>query len=310
MPAQTWFRTSNRLVRPFIDVSDILEKCELRLERNGTFSSKDTFAIGDMDPGNLGVAIKIPIPPEDLETRTSLNREDLSIAIIITDHRLKKSECVFKACIDEIDGEPYELSNQQMGDFFWPGYVSIDVVILLSRDKDIIPTKPFRQGHWLARKRFSLNAENENPSFRIIPWTSEQFIERGLPGDTVYFVDFIDENLNIPFSELENALRIYIHEDIFNILSRNEGAAINRLAERILQTEILSCIIAQSLNSISGDDLIEDGVLSSLVRKIENATGVGMERLKQFSARPGHSELKAVVQSFRQLKQSFERGGI
>lgn len=310
MPIGKWLRTAKRNVRPFSDISEIMGACELRVEKNGTFSSNETFAIADMDPGNLGIAVRIPLPPDDIEERTELKREDLSVIVIVDDNRLKKSECVLKKSLDEIDGEPYEFSEVQMRSFFWKGNVSIDVAMVLSGNKELEPGRPFRAGHWIAKKRFSLNAAKENPTFPLLPLKGEEFRNRGLPEATVYFVDFLYDHLNIPQSELENALKIYVHEDVFNSLVRNENAPHVRLTERILMTEILSCIMAKSLNAVNGDDLLEDGALQSIVSKLEDATGVGFERLKELAGQPGYPELRAVVQSYLELKRSFDRGGM
>lgn len=304
-------RTETRVVRPFLDISEILKKSELRVEKDGVFSSSETVPIEDIDPKNLEIALKIPLPPTDIEEKNGIKREDISIVIIVTDQRLKKSACLFQMKLDEVCEDPYEFTDAQMNMFYWKGNVSIDLAAVLGIERPVEPNKPFLAGHWIAKKRFTLNARKDNPAFPIIPLPGEDFANKfNMPKDTVYFIEYISDTLNVPFSELDNTLRIYIHEDVYNSLLRNENSPSTRLQERIIMTEIFTCILAKYLTSIDAEDLTEDSVIKTLINRVEESTGYGLDSLKGYAKSGGYSELKAIVQSYLKLKRAFERGGI
>jgi hypothetical protein len=107
----------------------------------------------------------------------------------------------------------------------------------------------------------------------------EGFKEKfNLPTDTVYYIDFLTDSLNIPHSELENAFQVYIPEDVFNILTKNEISVTARLAEKMLATEIVSSVLARALMNYDGgeQDLLPEGVVRSLTKRIETSTGLPM----------------------------------
>lgn len=310
MKAKGWLRTERRDVRPFQDVSEILDRTELRIEKDGSFTKSTTIPVEDIDPGSIGIALKIPMLPSDVERKVELEREEISIVVIVNDYTLKKSDCIHRIKLDEINEDPYELNDKQLKSYNWKGNVSIDVAAVLSVDRSIEPNKPFLAGHWIAKKRFSLNAGKENPAFPIISLSGDGFKERGLPVDTVYYVDFVSDSLDVSFTELENAFKIYIHEDVFNSLVRNENSPQTRLAERILMTEIFACILAKYINTIDDSDLLEDGVLKSLLDRIVGSTDYKIDKLKEYANKPGYPELRSIIQSYLSLKKTFERGGI
>jgi hypothetical protein len=308
--AQDWSRTIKRDVRPFVDLPELLEKAELRVEKNGLFSGKETMPLGDLERKDLKIAVKIPALPDDMETVIGLKAGDMRLAIVVSDHRLRKSECIKVLDIDEINDEPYEFSESTMESFNWKGDVKIDLKLVLAADSGPSDGKPFLAGHWVSGKRFSLNSANENPSFPIDSWNGEAFEKRGLPADTVYYIDFYPGGLTQPLSELESALLVHIHEDVYNILSKNEGKPHIRLAEKILMNEILSDVLEQGLIELGDQDASDDGIINTLASRLGRKRGMDVKSFKAELAIRGRAGLKASIQSILGLKKSFERGGM
>lgn len=308
--ATDWSRTIKRDVRPFVDLPELLEKAELRVEKNGIFSSKETLPVGELDRKDLKIAVKIPALPDDLEMISGLRAEDMRLAIVVSDHRLRKSECVKVFSIDEIDDDAYEFSESTMESFNWKGDVKIDLKLVLAADSGPSDGKPFLAGHWISGKRFSLNSANENPSFPIDSWNGEEFEKRGLPADTVYYIDFYPGGLTQPISELESALLVHIHEDVYNILSKNEGKPHTRLAEKILMNEILADVLEQGLIELGDQETSDDGIINTLVSRLGRKRSLDVKSFKSELAIRGRAGLKALIQSILGLKKSFERGGM
>lgn len=308
--ALDWARTIKRDVRPFVDLPELLEKAELRVEKNGLFSNDETVPIGELERKDLKIALKIPTLPDDIEAKTGLGTEGMRIVIIVNDHRLRKSECIRIFDIDEIGDEPYEFSESTMESFNWRGDVKIDLKLVLAADAGRSEGKPFLAGHWISSKRFSLNSASENPSFPIDSWNGEEFEKRGLPADTVYYIDISPGGLTQPLSELESALRVHIHEDVFNILSKNEGKPHARLAEKILMSEILADVLEQGLIDLRNQAGTEDGIINTLATQLGRKRGMDVRSFKANLETRGRSSLKASIQSILGLKKSFERGGM
>ena len=308
--ALDWSRTIKRDIRPFIDLPGLLEKAELRVERNGLFLAHETIPVGELERNNLKIAVKIPALPDDIESIAGLRTDDMRLVIVVNDHRLRKNVCIIAFKLDEIGDEPYEFSETTMDSFNWKGDVKIDLKLLLAADAGRSDGKPFLAGHWISGKRFSLNSANENPSFPIDSWNSEQFEKIGLPGDTVFFIEFTPGGMTLPISELDGALCVHIHEDVYNIIAKNEGKPHIRLAEKILMNEILSDVLEQGLIELDNQEVSEDAIINVLANRLGRKRGKDVQAFKTELATGGRAGLKSSLQSILGLKKSFERGGM
>ncbi len=301
MNGKNWSRSESRPVRPFMDISKVLLESKLRLVRDGDFFQEETHDISQIGREDLSLSVQIPQISLD---GFSMRKEDLKLIVVANDNTLKRSEVVFSLVLDDIGVEPFEFSESQMRLFSWVGNSSIEVALVLTSDRQLDPGSPFLAGHWVAKKTFSLSKGMENPIFPILALSGEEFKKRGLPEDTVYYVDFVHDSLNIPHAEIGNAVHIFIHEDVFNAMAKNEKSY--RLAERILFSEIVACILANGLQNLDQEEEIrEDGALFDLMRKVELSTGYKPEKQREFASKNGYIGLKAIFQSHLNLKRAF-----
>lgn len=303
-----WLRTIKRTVRPFVDISDLLNDCEIRCDKNGEFTAEESILLGDVDRSDLEIAIRVPPLPEDIAERAKTGKGSLKVIIVANDARLKKSECLCSIPIDDLkeDSYEYEIPLEQLNLFAWYGRVKLEVILVLSEDQPLSPGSPFLAGQWLARKVFSLGALSENPTFPVFAAKSEEFKKRGLPEDTVYYVDFNGCNLNIPYEEIANTFKVFVHEDVFNILLRRESTNAAKLAQSMLSSEIIACVLSAALKEFDPTDtMLENGVLKWFTDKIQDSTGADLKTQKAYAAESGYPRLKTIVQSYLTLKKAF-----
>jgi hypothetical protein len=284
-----------------MDISKVLAECKLRLVHDGDFFEAETLDISQIGREDLSLSVQVPKISID---GLPLRKDDLKLIVVATDNTLKRSEVIFSLELDEIGEEPFQFSETQMEQFSWVGNSLVDVALVLITDRQLEPGSPFLAGHWVAKKTFSLSKGMENPIFPVLALSGEEFKRRGLPEDTVYYVDFIHDSLNVPHAEIGNAIHVFIHEDVFNAIARNEKSY--RLAERILFSEIAACILANGLQNWDQEEEIrEDGVLFDLMRKLELSTGCKPEKQKELANKSGYIGLKALFQSQLNLKRAF-----
>jgi hypothetical protein len=306
MGLRRWKRTESRVVRPFVDIRECLADCEIKVGRERDFTADEAIQITDIDMRNPEISLKIPLSIEEIAERSGLASERISLVIVVNDLKGKKSEICFATNIRDTDEEIILLGEETLSQFSWSGRTQIEVALVLSEGIPFESGKPFLAGHWIAKKSFMLNAAKEIPSFPIEPMKGEDFKTRwGLPVDTVYFVDFYRDNLDIPHEELGSSLKIYINESVYNALIRAENTSPAKLIQNMLVSEIISCILARALNSFDGTVPERGNVLDGLVSKIKDSTGKDFQTMRDWAKDAGYPSLRALVQSHVDLCRSF-----
>jgi hypothetical protein len=163
MSAESWSRIESRLVRPFTDISQALNSCQLRLERDGEFSDKASFDLSEINPEDFSMATRIPDIPtlHDLD----LPRDDLKVIVVVNDNRLKCSDVVAFPSLDQVSTD-YEFSEKDMRRFSWTGNFSTDVALVLADNRQVEADKPYLAGTGWQKRHFPSMQLLRIPLFR------------------------------------------------------------------------------------------------------------------------------------------------
>jgi hypothetical protein len=76
-------------------------------------------------------------------------------------------------------------------------------------EQKMAPGKPFRKGHWLAKKTFDITVEHDAMAFSIEPLDELIRHKFGLPDGTLYFINYLG-GFNEPMEPDSPPARVYV----------------------------------------------------------------------------------------------------
>ncbi len=301
-----WIRTESRLVRPFPSLDDSLKGVRFRLAPDSDFDERTSFdasELGDVCPEFLLNVDRSPLGGEG-----AVEPEELSLVIRIADVRLRRGEIVLETGLDEAP-ETWALPADVRDRFSWRTGVDAAVALVLRESRETPrPGEPFLRGHWVARKDFTVRPKAVPQSFPIERWTGEDFVQRGLPKDTAYWIDFVSDDLNQRFENPGEAFRVCLRADVYDTLVAVEDTDRGSAAMTLILTEILAEVVFRGMRELEGStDLEKGGLLDAALRKIRVATGVDCAALHSYVEKGDFATIRAFAQAATQARRSVAK---
>jgi hypothetical protein len=276
-----WRRTESRIVRPFRSVEAALTDVRLKLRADAEFDDRTSFDASEADLRDIRPEFALNVQESALEAVRPLTAADLALAIRLTDARLRRSERVFESGI-EVLPRTWTVPPEVKDRFSWKFGVTASVALVLKANRSPEPGLPYMRGHWIARKDFSVRSVTERRTFPIERWTAEEFARRGLPRDTVYWIEFMATDLNDRFDDPSEALRVCLRADVYDALVDAEETPAGRAVMKLIEAEILAEVLWTGLDALeAGDDIVRGSLLHTAVAKVLKATGTNEQALRQ-----------------------------
>ena len=211
----------------------------------------------------------------DVPDDTGIPTEALSLLITASTTYLKKTEVVMLQ--DLIDLSPLQ-PKQSLVDGHRPAPFltghhgsSVDVYLVVNRDLEPAPLRPWRKGTWLAHAKFSLLTSIGRSMFRPTPLTKEVREELGLDGRTLRYFDIGDHDVLEPYDSQPEPPRFYVDEQLLAELSANAHSPTSKSLQLQLVLDFMTAVINESarrredLETLSYDD-IEESLLGRVLR--------------------------------------------
>lgn len=303
-----WRRTESRVVRPFTSLGEALKDVRLKLRANEDFDDRTSFDASEVELPDLRpeFALNVRVPAQ--ESDRSLTPTDLSLVIRLADTRLHRSELVFES---EIEAMPptWSVPPEVKHRFSWRFGLTASVMLVLRADRPPEPELPFMRGHWIARKDFSVRTLPERRTFPIERWSAEDFARRGLPRDTVYWIEFLTDDINTRFDDPGEALRVCLRADVYDALVEAEDSPAGRAVAKMIEAEILTEVLWRGLDNLGSNESIERGsLLHSALARVEKATKANQEALRQLVTQGKElSSLRAFAQAAVDARKDLAR---
>ncbi len=305
-----WQRTETRVVRPFESVEACLAGVRFRLSRDADFDERTSFDVSEFELGDIGPEFRLAIDRSALRGLGSLSPPDLSLVVRLGDARLRRSELVFVGGLDNLPDTwavPPDVRNR----FSWKFGVDASVALVLRSERSPQPGQPFMRGHWVARKDFSVRAKAEPRAFPIERWSAEGFARRGLPRDSVYWIEFMADDLNARFDDPGEAFRVCLRADVYDSLVGSQETPQGRAAMSLIAVEILTEVLWRGLRSLEeGEEIERRGLLHSAVERVRKATNATEETLRRFVAGHELSTLRTFAQAALGVRRHVARLGV
>jgi hypothetical protein len=276
-----WRRTESRVVRPFQSVEAALSNVRLKLRADAQFDDRTSFEVSELDSGDIRPEFELNVRIDALEAVRPLTAADLALVIKLTDTRLWRSEPVFVSDIEDLP-RTWTVPPAVKDRFSWKFGLIASVALVLKANRSPEPGLPYLRGHWIDRKDFSVRPITERRAFPIERWTAEDFARRGLPRDTVYWIEFLADDLNDRFDDPSGALRVCLRADAYDTLLDTEETPAGRAVMKLIEAEILAEVLWRGLDALEpGDDISRGSLLHTVVAKVVKATGTNEQELRQ-----------------------------
>ena len=206
----------------------------------------------------------------------------LGLLAVASTSYIKRSEIVYHRPLSELDDlqRVTSITDGQRPVPFRTGFhgATLEVYVLLLRQVEKRPLRPWRKGTWISRAKFRIDVEKGAALFRPIPLDDEARERLGLPSGAVRYVDLDDHDVLAPFEDSEPP-RFYIDADLLNRL----GAHQNSPAARAIQAQLAQDFIAAVVHRAAGEAQLDthawEDVESSLLGRVLRFTaGSGASR--------------------------------
>lgn len=299
-----WRRAETRTVRPFQGVDASLDGVRFRVLPEQAWEERlsfDACELSDIHPEFL-----LDLDRSALASADVVNASDLCLVIRLADIRLRRGEVVFKSAATELP-PTWTVPNDIQGKFAWRFGVKATVALVLPEGRPPRPGEPFLQGHWVARKDFSVRPKASPRSFPIERWTADEFAECELPRDTAYWIDFISDDLNQVFEDPSDAFRLCLRADVYDALSMVNDTDRGRGVMSLLLADVLAETIYRGLRDVNPADIERDGLLDLALRKVTRATGASVEKLRRSVASGDFATMRAFVQATTEAKRHIAK---
>lgn len=306
-----WRRTETRTVRPFPSVDACLAGVRLKLFPDAVFDERTSFDTSEVGLRDVNPEFLLAVEQSVLEASPLAASPDLSLALVIrlADVRLRRSELVLQRELPSLPATwavPPDVRNR----FSWGFGVDASVALVLMADRPVQAGQPFMRGHWVARKDFSIRAKAEPRAFPIERWTAEDFASQGLPRDSVYWIQFMADDLNGRFDDPREAFRVCLRADVYDAFDYAEETPQARALFSMITAEILAEVLWRGLRNLdAGEEIERGGLLHSAFARVAKATNATQETLRKFVVDGELSSLRTFAQAAVGARRAVARLG-
>lgn len=306
-----WWRTETRTVRPFPSIDACLAGVRLKLFRDAGFDERTSFDTSEVDLRDLNPEFLLAVDHSVLEASLLAASRDLSLALVIrfADVRLHRSELVFQSELASLP-ETWEVPPHYRDRFSWRFGVDASVAVVSRSDRPVQAGQPFMRGHWVARKDFSIRPKAEPRAFPVERWTAEDFASHGLPRDSVYWIQFMTDDLNARFDDPGEAFRVCLRADVYDAFVWAEDTPQAQALFSMVAAEILAEVLWRGLRSlVAGDEVERGGLLHSALTRVARETNVTQETLRKFAVDGELSSLRTFAQATVGARRALAKVG-
>jgi hypothetical protein len=209
----------------------------------------------------------------------TLEPADVEFVVLTSTKYLKMVDIVFRLSVDRLEeltrvvdlvraGRPRALHAARGG-------CDIDVTVILTRTLEPQPLKAWRKGTWLARTRYRVSSELGQLGFTPRPLTQEVRDDKGLPADTIRYVE-LEAEVVFDADPQPDDLSVYIDETVLARMSASPGSTAATVFQQQVFLDAVSAIVRVAL--LQWDELEHetiDTLEGTLLRRlVDLAAGV------------------------------------
>ena len=301
----SWSANETESIEPFKTFSKGLELCALRLRPSESFERTDTRVIASPEFwADFQPAIRLGANLDELEGATGLDRESIMVSVVIRDRDLNTFSKAYQCEAWALPVEPVELTSA-WSELSQSGRMDVSVVATPIETADRGPSVASHKADVVARRTFKLRTMTQSskiPSRWVPP---EEFEKRGVPGDTVWLINWLGEDLERSPAETVEVLLNENLRDAFKVLD-NDGETAD-----LIRYEMTAAIFSELATKAiqEGERPIEEtGLRKVMFEQLSRASGLNDDEILELKDRSNFlGMVHAWAQAYAGLNHSFAK---
>lgn len=275
--AATWNAKEREVIEPYQLARNAFDGTKLRWSEQEGFDVDEVRFIESRtawvaaDP-----ALLVVLDRDSVVRETGVPAEDLAVALSIRDRQLNLFRLADRWKICSLPEGPVRLRDP-LRLFSCGSHIELCLSVFVSRTSDRGFRVASERGHVLARKRFVVRSMPELPRFPKVWKDPAEFKGKGLHEDTIFYVEWLAEDLDRPPIE---ALSIWLNERHRDqMLSFEHGGASGRL----LVTELAGMILSEICAAVLASDQEPDdpaGTIEIVAGVLGDVAGITLDEMR------------------------------
>lgn len=290
----SWNATETENIEPFADAGAALEGTMLRLSPDDDFDATELRVFeSDVKWDLAQPELHISVDAKLAVDKAKIVEDELAVGIVIRDRELNRFALARQWVLDEVPDQPVPLANL-MSEFSRSMSIDFFVYLFTGVTKDRGVRIAGRRGEVVARKGFKVRLMSRRSKFPRVWKHPDDFVEIGLPRDTLFCIEWLVEDLNTP---PRDAFVVWLNEyHKEQIKSFELGGASGHLLSSSLSAAIFADIAAPVLFSEQEpDDPV--GLIQIIADVLGNVSGHTLEEMRLRAGRhTGFSYIRAWTQ--------------
>lgn len=290
-------RRERRVVRPILTLDAVLSETAMRLHPDGPFTTEPSL---QLPPEGIECApqVRPVIQTSVLQEKCADVWNKLVFVLHVIERSIHRSTPVFTCPLDDVPDEIDLTAADRSRSIYWGGVTSyIASIALAEATPGTESRRPFRKGHWIARKRFDVQTRQLNEGFPIEIWGADKFQEHGFPSRTAFCVLVDDENALLDQTDgIDTAITVAVHEDMAYVIGRDKELQYMFVVEVV--TEILYRALRALVHNRNDISVLpENSYIAQWISRLRRGSGITEARLLQAVAQEDYAFIRSVVQS-------------
>jgi hypothetical protein len=288
-----WSASETEKVEPFRTSPFALESTRFRLTEDEKFDDRDLILIeSEADWRDARPEIIVDFDTTNGSQESGVPEEELAVALVIRDRILNSFKLIERWDARDMPIQPIQLKGA-LSLFSHSRLLDVCAYLFPSITKDRGDGIASDTGQVLAHKVFKIRLHEQRSKFPKRWATPEEFEEQGLPRDTVYWIEWLVDDLNHHPSE---AFRVWLNVQYKDqITSFDVGSKAGDLLKLNLAASILT-ELAIAVFSDTEQELNEPtGTIAIVTEELNEVTGKSFDEMRALvtSDHGGYSRVRA-----------------
>lgn len=290
--------STRAVVRPFTDCTELFERrLAFRIASDAEYSDVTNFP--ELPPAYEGfeLSCRLEFGAKDAAQILSVDPADLSFVAVLTVGAIKLSEAINKFGAEKIvPGAELKIDDARIRKLPAGTPFSVEVALVLAREKPYHSGSPWLPGHWVARRVLTFNSVPQGKSFNIQPIAPADFpaLYR-VPKETFYYVRCDPDDLTGDRENFQKNVTVFVREDCYKALASGaQSPALDAIYSQ-MQADIVAQISAKALHEATEATCSESTMQAALLKRLKKNLGMSVEEMKRAATdEPGR--FRAMIQ--------------
>ncbi len=293
MAKLNWSASETERVEPFRTSPSSLESTRFRLTDDDKFDHRDLILIESEEEWRVArPEIIIDLDTVKASRESGVPEEELAVALVMRDRILNRFELIKRWNARDVPIDAVQLKDA-LSSFSHSRLFDVCTYLFPAVTKDRDEGVAQDSGQVLASKIFQVRQFEQSSKFPKRWATPEEFEEQGLPRDTVYWIEWLVDDLN---HHPKEAFRVWLNAQFKDQITSFE---VGSKAGDLLKLNLAASILAELAIAVFSDPEQElnepTGTIAIVTEELSEVTNKNFDEMRGLfkNDHGGHSRVRA-----------------